>query len=83
MNNFVLPAAAAMPIEREQPRPGQESVWDYPRPPRVDPVTDHVLVILDGEVHGLHPGGEAVPPGEVGSKVGATKIKCSRLLTLP
>lgn len=34
----------------EKPGPGQESVWDYPRPPRMDPVTDHVVVILDGEV---------------------------------
>ena len=32
------------------PGPGQESVWDYPRPPRVEPVTDHVIVELDGVV---------------------------------
>eukprot|EP00884_Botryococcus_braunii_P014065 jgi/Botrbrau1/2265/Bobra.101_2s0089.2 len=42
--------AAAMGIVREQPGPGQESVWDYPRPPRVDPVSDHVVVLLNGEV---------------------------------
>ena len=29
---------------------GQESVWDYPRPPRVDPSTELVEVHLGGEV---------------------------------
>ena len=36
--------------ERIEPGPGQESVWDYPRPPRVEPVTDHVVVELGGVV---------------------------------
>jgi uncharacterized protein (DUF427 family) len=27
-----------------QPGPGQESVWDYPRPPRVEKSTRHILV---------------------------------------
>lgn len=26
------------------PKPGQESVWDYPRPPRVEPITKHLEV---------------------------------------
>jgi uncharacterized protein (DUF427 family) len=30
--------------------PGQESVWDYPRPPRVDPVAKRVVVRLGGTV---------------------------------
>ncbi|GMA85870.1 hypothetical protein GCM10025868_11200 [Angustibacter aerolatus] len=30
--------------------PGQESVWDYPRPPRVEPTSEHVLVVLGGRV---------------------------------
>ena len=30
------------------PGPGQESVWDYPRPPRVEPVAERIRVILDG-----------------------------------
>lgn len=30
--------------------PGQESVWDYPRPPRVEPDTRHVVVRFGGEV---------------------------------
>lgn len=31
-----------------EPGPGQESVWDYPRPPRVEPVAERVRVIVDG-----------------------------------
>ena len=27
-----------------------ESVWDYPRPPRVEPVVDRVRVVVDGVV---------------------------------
>ena len=27
-----------------------ESVWDYPRPPRVEPSLAHVVVELDGQV---------------------------------
>lgn len=30
-------------------RPGQESVWDYPRPPRLEPVRRRVRVVLGGE----------------------------------
>jgi uncharacterized protein (DUF427 family) len=30
--------------------PGQESVWDYPRPPRVEPTSERVVVELGGEV---------------------------------
>ncbi len=32
------------------PLPGQESVWDYPRPPRVEPATRRVRIILGGVV---------------------------------
>lgn len=35
---------------RIQPGPGQESVWDYPRPPRVEPVGKPVRVELNGVV---------------------------------
>lgn len=35
---------------RIEPGPGQESVWDYPRPPRVEPTTDHVEVVFAGVV---------------------------------
>ena len=27
----------------------QESVWDYPRPPRVEPTPAHIRVVFDGE----------------------------------
>ncbi len=37
-------------IERITPGPGQESVWDYPRPPRVEPVAERLRVIVDGHV---------------------------------
>ncbi|MFJ3385075.1 MULTISPECIES: DUF427 domain-containing protein [unclassified Curtobacterium] len=33
-----------------QPGPGQESVWDYPRPPRVEPTTERIVVRLGGAV---------------------------------
>jgi uncharacterized protein (DUF427 family) len=36
------------PIDRVVPGPGQESVWDYPRPPRVEPVAARVRVELGG-----------------------------------
>lgn len=30
--------------------PGQESVWDYPRPPRLEPVTRRLRVVLGDQV---------------------------------
>jgi uncharacterized protein (DUF427 family) len=30
------------------PRPGQESTWDYPRPPRLEPVPERIRVVIDG-----------------------------------
>ncbi len=30
------------------PGPGQESVWDYPRPPRLEPTTKHIRVVFNG-----------------------------------
>lgn len=35
-------------VQRIEPRPGQESVWDYPRPPRVEDSSKHVQVVLNG-----------------------------------
>lgn len=40
--------ACHMPIQRVEPGPGQESVWDYPRPPRLEPTSRHLLVSLAG-----------------------------------
>lgn len=34
---------------RIDPRPGQESVWDYPRPPRLEPVDDTLRVVFAGK----------------------------------
>ncbi|HSP19232.1 MAG TPA: DUF427 domain-containing protein [Myxococcaceae bacterium] len=34
----------------EIPGPGRESVWDYPRPPRLEPVPDRIRVIVGGTV---------------------------------
>jgi uncharacterized protein (DUF427 family) len=34
----------------DQPGPGQESVWDYPRPPAVQPTDEHVVVEFAGQV---------------------------------
>lgn len=31
------------------PGPGQESVWDYPRPPRVETVPERIRVVVDGQ----------------------------------
>jgi len=36
--------------QRIEPGPDQESVWDYPRPPRVEKVTRHIQVLFAGEV---------------------------------
>lgn len=33
-----------MPLSRIEPGPGQESVWDYPRPPRLEATTSHLVV---------------------------------------
>jgi uncharacterized protein (DUF427 family) len=35
---------------RIEPGPGQESVWDYPRPPRVEPTDELVVVEAGGRV---------------------------------
>ncbi|GAB4332139.1 MAG: DUF427 domain-containing protein [Phototrophicales bacterium] len=37
-------------MKRIEPQPGQESVWDYPRPPRVEPASKPVKVIFNGVV---------------------------------
>lgn len=36
--------------ERQNLKPGQESVWDYPRPPRVEPTGKRLRVIFNGEI---------------------------------
>lgn len=36
-------------IDRIAPGPGQESVWDYPRPPRLEAVAERLTVSFAGE----------------------------------
>ena len=38
------------PLKREKPGPGQESVWDYPRPPRVEASPELIEITLGGVV---------------------------------
>lgn len=49
MPAFRRPSRSSHPV-RVEPGPGQESVWDYPRPPRVEPRTERVVVRLGGVV---------------------------------
>ena len=44
------PRPDAASTGRGVPGPGQESVWDYPRPPRVEPSAEHVLVRFGEQV---------------------------------
>ena len=37
------------PTQRIEPGPGQESVWDYPRPPRTEPVVERIRVVFSGQ----------------------------------
>ncbi len=58
------------------PQPGQESVWDYPRPPSIEPVRDALRVVVGGHViaetaagyrvlETSHPPNYYFPPGDV------------------
>jgi uncharacterized protein (DUF427 family) len=61
---------------RIAPGPGQESVWDYPRPPRVDVCSEHIRVVFAGvtiadSTHSVrvletsHPPVYYIPPDDV------------------
>jgi uncharacterized protein (DUF427 family) len=63
-----------------EPAPGQESVWDYPRPPALDPVQRHVIVEWEGRVvadslrpirvlETSHPPVYAIPPSDVDQRL--------------
>jgi len=41
--------SAVMRPQRTAPGPGQESVWDYPRPPRVEKVNKKIEIVFNGE----------------------------------
>ena len=36
--------------QRIEPKPGQESVWDYPRPPRLEPVSGRLWIVFNDQV---------------------------------
>ncbi|MBN3895048.1 MAG: DUF427 domain-containing protein [Nostoc sp. NOS(2021)] len=36
--------------QRIEPAPGQESVWDYPRPPRLEDTSKHIQIIFNGVI---------------------------------
>ncbi len=66
-------------MKREIPGPGQESVWDYPRPPRLEPSSKEVQVILAGQLiarsssayrvlETSHPPSWYIPPSDVSMK---------------
>src|SRR3954452_21353767 len=38
----------ALDIQREPAGPGEESVWDYPRPPRLEDTSKHIEVFFNG-----------------------------------
>jgi uncharacterized protein (DUF427 family) len=63
-----------------RPGPGQESVWDYPRPPRIEPTARHLRIELGGDtvaetrnalrvLETSHPPTYFFPPGDVGVRV--------------
>jgi uncharacterized protein (DUF427 family) len=45
-HTFVAPIPPG--VEPVVPEPGQESVWDYPRPPRVERVPERIRVVVEG-----------------------------------
>jgi uncharacterized protein (DUF427 family) len=58
------------------PKSGQESVWDYPRPPALEPVDEHVRIVFDGRIladtrgawrvlETSHPPVYYLPPGDL------------------
>lgn len=63
-------------IKPEKPGPGQESVWDYPRPPRVEKTPKHIKIVFNGEtivdstnayrvLETSHPPAYYIPPEDV------------------
>jgi len=63
-------------VHRIPPGPGQESVWDYPRPPRLERTSRRLEVIFNGEriadttngwrvLETSHPPVYYLPPGDI------------------
>jgi len=68
-----------MSVKRVEPQDGQESVWDYPRPPRVESTAKHLVVVFGGDtiaetrsayrvLETSHPPVYYFPPGDVEMK---------------
>jgi len=68
----------------EKPKPGQESVWDYPRPPALEPVSKTIEVFFNGRRIALtnaayrvletsHPPTYYLPPEDIDMRL----LKCS------
>ena len=68
------------PVRPELVRPGQESVWDYPRPAVAQPTTRHIVVELGGLViadtrravrtlETSHPPSYYIPPDDIAAGV--------------
>ncbi|MBN3963095.1 DUF427 domain-containing protein [Nostoc sp. NMS8] len=62
--------------QRIEPAPGQESVWDYPRPPRLEDTNKHIQIIFNGiiiaDTHNAkrvletsHPPSYYIPPADI------------------
>jgi drug/metabolite transporter (DMT)-like permease/uncharacterized protein (DUF427 family) len=73
---FAEKELATMGQRRIEPGPSQESVWDYPRPPRIEATSQHVRVIFGGQViadtrqakrvlETSHPPGYYIPPQDI------------------
>ena len=39
-----------MQIKRINPKAGQESVWDYPRPPKLEIFSGHIRIVFNNEI---------------------------------
>ncbi|MFA0964191.1 DUF427 domain-containing protein [Roseivirga sp. BDSF3-8] len=74
--------------KREPARKGEESVWDYPRPPAIQPESRHVMVVIDGVVvadsnkayrvlETSHPPVFYIPPKDVRTDLLVTSAKSS------
>ena len=37
-------------MNRIEPKSGQESVWDYPRPPKLEQTNKHLKIIFNNEI---------------------------------
>ncbi|QMS87636.1 DUF427 domain-containing protein [Nostoc edaphicum CCNP1411] len=62
--------------QRIEPAPGQESVWDYPRPPRLEDTSKHIQIIFNSviivDTHNAkrvletsHPPSYYIPPADI------------------